>query len=201
MERIEFFARCAALEDLAYRRTSGRTAYVRATVARYLVFMGVAAVIAAYGVIYDNGILSVGAMAVALDLLPIASDWRRDRLAPRPAGLAGRRDASMRAMPADRAIKNVELLTVVSGSSAPASTLKLGESRSGRSSRAANTPATTCRTPRSSQSDDARLATDGWNFADLPSKGENRGDRARVQAPEFHGEIIAELERLKACPR
>ena len=42
-------------------------------VARYLVFMAVAGVIAAYGVIYSNGILIVGAMAVSPDFLPIAS--------------------------------------------------------------------------------------------------------------------------------
>jgi uncharacterized hydrophobic protein (TIGR00271 family) len=42
-------------------------------VARYLVFMAVAGVIAAYGVIYANGILIVGAMAVSPDLLPITS--------------------------------------------------------------------------------------------------------------------------------
>jgi uncharacterized hydrophobic protein (TIGR00271 family) len=42
-------------------------------VARYLVFMAVAGVIAAYGVIYQNGILIVGAMAVSPDLLPITA--------------------------------------------------------------------------------------------------------------------------------
>jgi len=42
-------------------------------VARYLVFMAVAGVIAAYGVIYSNAILIVGAMAVSPDFLPIAS--------------------------------------------------------------------------------------------------------------------------------
>jgi uncharacterized hydrophobic protein (TIGR00271 family) len=42
-------------------------------VARYLVFMAAAGVIAAYGVIYANGILIVGAMAVSPDLLPITA--------------------------------------------------------------------------------------------------------------------------------
>jgi uncharacterized hydrophobic protein (TIGR00271 family) len=57
-------------------------------VGRYLVFMAAAGVIAAYGVIYSNGILIVGAMAVSPDFLPIASTcialvaWR--------AGLAAR---------------------------------------------------------------------------------------------------------------
>ena len=42
-------------------------------VARYLVFMAVAGVIAAYGVLYENDILIVGAMAVSPDLLPITA--------------------------------------------------------------------------------------------------------------------------------
>jgi uncharacterized hydrophobic protein (TIGR00271 family) len=41
-------------------------------VARFLVFMIVAGVIAGFGVVYDNGILIVGAMAVSPDVLPIA---------------------------------------------------------------------------------------------------------------------------------
>jgi uncharacterized hydrophobic protein (TIGR00271 family) len=41
--------------------------------ARYLVLMGIAGVIAAYGVIYVNAILIVGAMAVSPDLLPITA--------------------------------------------------------------------------------------------------------------------------------
>jgi uncharacterized hydrophobic protein (TIGR00271 family) len=42
-------------------------------VARYLAFMAAAGIIAAYGVIYDNQILIVGAMAVSPDLLPITA--------------------------------------------------------------------------------------------------------------------------------
>jgi uncharacterized hydrophobic protein (TIGR00271 family) len=42
-------------------------------VARYLIFMVAAGVIAAFGVIEANGILIVGAMAVSPDLLPIAA--------------------------------------------------------------------------------------------------------------------------------
>lgn len=42
-------------------------------VARFLALMAVAGVIAAYGVIYDNGILIVGAMAVSPDFFPVAS--------------------------------------------------------------------------------------------------------------------------------
>lgn len=41
--------------------------------ARYVVFMAVAGVIAAFGVIYDNQILIVGAMAVSPDTLPVTA--------------------------------------------------------------------------------------------------------------------------------
>jgi uncharacterized hydrophobic protein (TIGR00271 family) len=51
-------------------------------VARFLVFMIMAGVIAGFGVVYDNGILIVGAMAVSPDILPIAAAC---------VGLAGRR--------------------------------------------------------------------------------------------------------------
>ena len=51
-------------------------------VARFLVFMIVAGVIAGYGVIEDNQILIVGAMAVSPDLLPVVAAC---------VGLAGRR--------------------------------------------------------------------------------------------------------------
>jgi uncharacterized hydrophobic protein (TIGR00271 family) len=51
-------------------------------VARYLIFMIAAGVIAAYGVIEANGILIVGAMAVSPDLLPITAAC---------VGLVGRR--------------------------------------------------------------------------------------------------------------
>jgi uncharacterized hydrophobic protein (TIGR00271 family) len=50
------------------------TAWLNARpLARYLAFMLVAGVIASYGVIDDNAILIVGAMAVAPDLLPITA--------------------------------------------------------------------------------------------------------------------------------
>jgi uncharacterized hydrophobic protein (TIGR00271 family) len=42
-------------------------------VARFLILMAAAGVIAAYGVIYSNGVLVVGAMAVSPDFLPIAA--------------------------------------------------------------------------------------------------------------------------------
>jgi uncharacterized hydrophobic protein (TIGR00271 family) len=59
--------------------------------ARYLVLMAVAGVIAGFGVIYANGILVVGAMAISPDMLPITATCtalvlRRHRLALR-AGL------------------------------------------------------------------------------------------------------------------
>lgn len=41
--------------------------------ARYLILMGCAGIIAAFGAIYDNGILVVGAMAISPDLLPITA--------------------------------------------------------------------------------------------------------------------------------
>jgi uncharacterized hydrophobic protein (TIGR00271 family) len=42
-------------------------------IARYLIFMGIAGIIAAFGVIYSNGILIVGAMAVSPDILPVTA--------------------------------------------------------------------------------------------------------------------------------
>ncbi len=67
-------------------------------VARFLILMAVAGVIAAYGVFYSNGILIVGAMAVSPDFLPLAATCiglvaRRPRLVGRgfwtlTAGLA-----------------------------------------------------------------------------------------------------------------
>jgi uncharacterized hydrophobic protein (TIGR00271 family) len=64
------------------RRTSGAVVWAdllgqagenARPVARFLMLMAVAGVIAGYGVIYANGILIVGAMAVSPDFLPIAS--------------------------------------------------------------------------------------------------------------------------------
>jgi uncharacterized hydrophobic protein (TIGR00271 family) len=42
-------------------------------IARYLIFMAIAGIIAAFGVIYSNGILIVGAMAVSPDILPVTA--------------------------------------------------------------------------------------------------------------------------------
>ena len=51
----------------------GQAARNARPVARYLVFMIVAGVIAAFGVINVNAILIVGAMAVSPDTLPVAA--------------------------------------------------------------------------------------------------------------------------------
>lgn len=65
------------------------TAWLNARpIARYLAFMVVAGVIGCYGVIDDNAILIVGAMAVAPDLLPITAIGVG--LVGREPGLAGR---------------------------------------------------------------------------------------------------------------
>lgn len=60
-------------ENLVWTDLLGQAAAHARPVARYLVFMAAAGVIAAYGVIYANGILIVGAMAVSPDLLPITA--------------------------------------------------------------------------------------------------------------------------------
>jgi uncharacterized hydrophobic protein (TIGR00271 family) len=57
-------------------------------VGRYLALMAAAGVIASYGVIYSNGILVVGAMAVSPDFLPIAATCIG--LVARRRGLVGR---------------------------------------------------------------------------------------------------------------
>jgi uncharacterized hydrophobic protein (TIGR00271 family) len=60
-------------EKLVWADLIGQATEHARPVARYLVFMLAAGVIAAYGVIYSNGILIVGAMAVSPDLLPIVA--------------------------------------------------------------------------------------------------------------------------------
>ena len=61
--------------------------------ARYVVFMATAGVIAAFGVIYDNQILIVGAMAISPDTLPITATCTA--LALGRWGLAGRAFATL----------------------------------------------------------------------------------------------------------
>jgi uncharacterized hydrophobic protein (TIGR00271 family) len=94
--------RLARLDDVGPVRAGGHAASLiwadvlgqatvnARTVARYLVFMMAAGVIAAFGVIEDNEILIVGAMAVSPDLLPITAVCvglisRRARLVRRAA--------------------------------------------------------------------------------------------------------------------
>jgi uncharacterized hydrophobic protein (TIGR00271 family) len=65
------------------------TAWLNARpIARYLAFMAAAGVIGGYGVIDDNSILIVGAMAVSTDLLPITAICVG--IVARQSGLAGR---------------------------------------------------------------------------------------------------------------
>ncbi len=62
-------------------------------IARYLVFMAMAGVIAAFGVIYENVTLVVGAMAISPDTLPITA--AATALVLRRWGLAGRAVAAL----------------------------------------------------------------------------------------------------------
>ena len=72
------------------------TAWLNARpIARYLAFMFAAGVIGGYGVIDDNSILIVGAMAVSPDLLPITAIGVG--MVARRLGLAGRRPPDARA--------------------------------------------------------------------------------------------------------
>jgi uncharacterized hydrophobic protein (TIGR00271 family) len=73
LDAIQPGARSRERANLLWADLLGRAGEYARPVARFLVFMSVAGVIAAYGVIYDNVILIVGAMAVAPDLLPIAA--------------------------------------------------------------------------------------------------------------------------------
>jgi uncharacterized hydrophobic protein (TIGR00271 family) len=66
-------ARGRADTSLIWADVLGQAARNARPVARYLVFMIVAGVISAFGVINVNGILIVGAMAVSPDTLPVAA--------------------------------------------------------------------------------------------------------------------------------
>jgi uncharacterized hydrophobic protein (TIGR00271 family) len=86
------------------------TAWLNARpLARYLAFMVVAGVIACYGVVDNNGILIVGAMAVSPDLLPITAI---------AVGIVGRQ-----AELASRALLTLGLGLAAAGTAAAASTL------------------------------------------------------------------------------
>jgi hypothetical protein len=85
------------------------TAWLNARpLARYLAFMVVAGVIACYGVVDNNGILIVGAMAVSPDLLPITAI---------AVGIVGRQ-----AELASRALLTLGLGLAAAGTAAAAST-------------------------------------------------------------------------------
>jgi uncharacterized hydrophobic protein (TIGR00271 family) len=62
-----------AIDGLAWVEVMGQARQNSWPLARYVVLINVAAVIAAVGVIISNGILIVGAMAVSPDLLPICA--------------------------------------------------------------------------------------------------------------------------------
>ena len=100
------------------------TAWLNARpIARYLAFMFVAGVIACYGVIDDNVILIVGAMAVSPDLLPITAIG---------VGIVGRRPAL-----AGRALLTLALGLAIASAAAAIFALAQDGSTSSR-------PASTC---------------------------------------------------------
>lgn len=91
LTRVEVLGRSSASGDeagLVWEDVLGMAARNSRPIARFLAFMFAAGVIACYGVIDFNGILIVGAMALAPDLLPITAVGvglvdRRWRLAAR----------------------------------------------------------------------------------------------------------------------
>ena len=75
-------------DSLVWADLLGEARVQARTVLRYLVFMAIAGIIAAFGVIDDDPILTVGAMALSPDLLPVSAACvglvtRRFRLAAR----------------------------------------------------------------------------------------------------------------------
>jgi uncharacterized hydrophobic protein (TIGR00271 family) len=86
LDEIGAIARGRTASSLIWADMLGQATLNARPVARYLVFMVVAGVIAAFGVIEVNAILIVGAMAISPDVLPIAAACvaavsRRGRLA------------------------------------------------------------------------------------------------------------------------
>jgi uncharacterized hydrophobic protein (TIGR00271 family) len=81
-------AKFAAPDEFAWIEVMGEARAHARPLGRYLALMSVAAVIAAMGVITDNPILIVGAMAVSPDLLPISAACVA--IVGRRAPLAGR---------------------------------------------------------------------------------------------------------------
>ena len=84
VEAVGSLARGPAEASLVWADVLGTARLNARPIARYLAFMFVAGVIACYGVVDDNVILVVGAMAVSPDLLPITAIG---------VGVAGRRPA------------------------------------------------------------------------------------------------------------
>jgi uncharacterized hydrophobic protein (TIGR00271 family) len=79
--------RFTAKEEFAWVEVMGEARVHSRPLGRYLALMSVAAVVAALGVITDNPILIVGAMAISPDLLPISAAC---------VGIVGRRPALAR---------------------------------------------------------------------------------------------------------
>jgi uncharacterized hydrophobic protein (TIGR00271 family) len=73
LDAIQPLARRPHVTSLVWADLLGQAGEHARPVARYLAFMAAAGIIAAYGVVYRNQILIVGAMAVSPDLLPITS--------------------------------------------------------------------------------------------------------------------------------
>jgi uncharacterized hydrophobic protein (TIGR00271 family) len=96
LARVDIVGRAATGQvetSLVWEDVLGMAWLYSRPIARYLTFMAVAGVIAAYGVIDSNGILIVGAMAVSPDLLPIVAV--AVGVVGRQAGLAGRALATL----------------------------------------------------------------------------------------------------------
>ena len=73
VDAIQPLARRPHRASLVWADLLGQAGEHARPVARYLAFMAAAGIIAAYGVVYRNKILIVGAMALSPDLLPITS--------------------------------------------------------------------------------------------------------------------------------
>jgi uncharacterized hydrophobic protein (TIGR00271 family) len=108
LTRVDVVGRAASGQvetSLVWEDVLGMAWLYSRPLARYLAFMAVAGVIAAYGVVDSNVILIVGAMAISPDLLPIAATavgvvGRRGELAGRAfatlvLGLAGAAGAAV----------------------------------------------------------------------------------------------------------
>lgn len=91
LTRVDVVGRAASGQvetSLVWEDVLGMAWLYSRPIARYLAFMAVAGVIAAYGVVDNNVILIVGAMAISPDLLPIAAT--AVGVVGRRGGLAGR---------------------------------------------------------------------------------------------------------------